>query len=40
MYYSSTKSITLLIKRYNNLLKKGEATRESTRNSSKRLSKS
>jgi len=40
MYYSSTKSINLLVKRYNDLLKEREATRESTRKSSKRLSKS
>jgi hypothetical protein len=40
MYRSSTKSIDLLAKRYNDLLKEGEAARESARNSGKRLSKS
>ncbi len=40
MYYSSTKSIDLLVKRYYDLLKEGEATRESARKSSKKLSNS
>ena len=40
IYYNSTKSINLLIKRYNNILKEGEATRDSIRKSSKQLSKS
>jgi len=40
MYHSSTKSINLLAKRYNNMLKEGEAARESARKSSKWLSKS
>ena len=35
MYYSSTKSINLLVKRYNNILKEGEAARDSARKSSK-----
>jgi len=40
MYHSSTKSIDLLAKRYHDLLKEGEAARESARKSSKKLSNS